>query len=177
MAVKSGKNTKALARFRAALANYLKKTGKKNNQVASEIGVSSGNFSNIANGDTAPSLAHMELIADKLGLDLADMLAEGRDILANNDKPMEEADVLSISTTYLDHDLIIRVVVILEDFLKQQKKWLDSENKAKAFIQMYEARKEHEANGGTVEDSYTLLLPILSEALTHAVDEPLQKTG
>lgn len=177
MAVTSGENTTAVIRFKASLRRHIAKSGKTQQNFADGLKMPASSLKNFLSPSGSFSLGKMEEIADKLGLDLADMLAEGRDILANNDKPMEETDVLSESTTYLDHDLIIRVVVILEDFLKQQKKWLDSENKAKAFIQMYEARKEHEANGGTVEDSYTLLLPILSEALTHAVDEPLQKTG
>ncbi len=85
MAVKSGRNTRAADRFQAALYKWYKDTGLTQAAAAAIIGLTQGAFNNLLKKKGA-SLAQMEEIADKLGLDLVDMFSWGRDILAGRDE-------------------------------------------------------------------------------------------
>lgn len=91
MSVKSSKNTIAGTQFRAFLMGWADKSGKKKNELAAELGLSPSNFGDYLHGVKSPSLALMEEIAEKIGVDLADMLLEGKAILAGGVAPSEVA--------------------------------------------------------------------------------------
>jgi len=84
MAVKPGKNTKIISRFKAGLTARIKGMGLKQADVARILDINTGVLSKIlSNGASA---ATMEEVAEKLGFDLVDLLTEGRAILEGEDK-------------------------------------------------------------------------------------------
>jgi len=79
MAVKSGKNTKIISRFKAGLTARIKGMGLKQADVARILNINTGVLSKILSHGA--SAATMEEVAEKLGFDLVDLLTEGRAIL------------------------------------------------------------------------------------------------
>jgi len=87
MSENSAKYPRATIYFCAALQHWFKDSGKKQVEAAAVFGMTQGTFNNLINGKKGASVAQMEEIADKLGKDLADMLAEGRSLLAGETPP------------------------------------------------------------------------------------------
>lgn len=110
-----------------------------------------------------------------------DFLEIGRKILAGQEPGLSAATEQTIAealpAAHLDGPLLIDVIVILEEFLSEQKKRLPPRAKAEIIVQLYELMKEKEEEGSQGLSKLKLLTPILSRALSLAVDEPLQKTG
>lgn len=92
MAVKSSENTNAVIRFRAALSKWIQGIGKNRTQAADFLGMTQGNLTNILNGKRSISLAGMEDIANKINVDLAEMLIEGRAIMGGDAAPQTAAN-------------------------------------------------------------------------------------
>ncbi len=80
MAVKSNKDTMINKRFKAALNRQVAALGKTQLEAALKLQVAPGTLNNLLK--KGASAAMMESIADRLGLDLLDLLGEGRAILA-----------------------------------------------------------------------------------------------
>lgn len=89
MSVKSGKDTKIGFYFQAALAHTVSASGKKKNDIAIVLGIAPSALSNYLNGIKVPSLAQMDGIALKLGIDLLDMLNHGRTLLTSQNTVQE----------------------------------------------------------------------------------------
>lgn len=68
--------------FRAALRAWLDKSGKKQKDAISDLGIPASSIKNFLSKSGGLSFEKMEEIANRLGRDLADMLIEGRAILA-----------------------------------------------------------------------------------------------
>jgi transcriptional regulator with XRE-family HTH domain len=90
---KSTKNTIALARFRAFFNHWLEASGLNNDDACEFLGVTPGKLNNILNGPKGVSVVTMEEIAEKIGVDLIELLILGRAIVVNEDEADEdEAD-------------------------------------------------------------------------------------
>ena len=74
----SGKKTKTVAYFIAAFKQWLKSSGKTQQQAALELETSQGAINNLLSGERSPSVGQMEKIATLLSWDLLDMLVHGR---------------------------------------------------------------------------------------------------
>ena len=93
MPEKSGEHTITLARFRVFLNHWLGASGMTKTQAGDFFGLAHGNFSNILSGAKNVSLAAMEEIAEKIGVDLIELLILGRAIVVDEDEADEdEAD-------------------------------------------------------------------------------------
>lgn len=88
MAVKSSKNTQADDQFHAAFRKWYESSGKKQVETAEFLGMTQGSFSNVLTRRRSLSLASMEEIASKIGMDLVSMLAEGRNIISDTIQPL-----------------------------------------------------------------------------------------
>lgn len=106
MAVKSNKNTVITERFKSVLAFMMKDMGLSLTEFAKKIDVGTGTLSNfLKNGASA---ATMEDVAEKLGVDLLDMLMEGRTILAGK-KPEDDSGARPLSQEELESHEFLRV--------------------------------------------------------------------
>lgn len=85
MAVKSAQNTVVGSYFQAALTQWVKVSGKKQNELAENIGIAPSALSSYLNGTRVPSLAQMEEIAFKIDQKLLNMLNEGQQIIEGDD--------------------------------------------------------------------------------------------
>jgi len=99
MAVKSGKDSLSVARFRAALINILAKSGQKRKDFADKLGINYSTITSVLNGSVPASIALMDDIANKMHYELSDMLNEGRKILEGDAAP--QADESSTSAAPL----------------------------------------------------------------------------
>lgn len=88
MAVKSGKDSLSVARFRAALNNILASTRQKREDFAKSMDINYGTLTSILNGSRPASIALMDEVAKKLNCDLAVMLSEGRRLLGDTVEPL-----------------------------------------------------------------------------------------
>jgi len=103
MAVKSAKDTLAAERFQAALKDWFEKSGLPQTAAAAAIGLSQGTLNNLLRKKGA-SIAQMEEIAEKLGLDFLEMLARGRDIMDGKapSPPLADADPIPLPDDELE---------------------------------------------------------------------------
>ena len=81
----------AADRFHASFSNWFKKTGEKQVVIASKLGISPSGLNNILK-KRAISLAYMAEIAEKIDMDLLDMLYEGRAILEGSEAVEAQAE-------------------------------------------------------------------------------------
>jgi transcriptional regulator with XRE-family HTH domain len=88
VAIKPSKNTLINDRFRIALKYRVNLLAKTQVEVANKLGIAPGTLNNFMK--KGASAATMEEIAAKLGLDLLDMLAEGRRLLETDAPPAEK---------------------------------------------------------------------------------------
>ena len=104
MPEKSGEHTITLARFRVFLNHWLGASGMTKTQAGDFFGLAHGNFSNILSGAKNVSLAAMEEIAEKIGADLAELLALGRTILEDEEAAGSEQPDLTPTPAPLEEE-------------------------------------------------------------------------
>lgn len=163
-------------------------------RLAKDAGITTGMLGDILAGRAYGSEETKRSIAAALGYPgskYEDFLNIGRQILAGQDpwqaiKSGQEPNLTPAAqkliaeappATRLDGDLMIDVITTLEEFLAEQKKKLPPRAKAEIIVQLYELMKEEEEKGTPPMARFKLVAPLLSRALTLAVDEPLPKTG
>ena len=165
--------------FQAALDKCILRTGITQTELAEKTKISQGRISEIISGKYKAGLRVQTKVAKALGYELIDFLDNGRSILENNGKVDSSEQKSSIkeilknapSAEHLDGDLMIDVVTTLEEFLIEQKKRLQPRAKAEIIVQLYEIMKENEEEANKPVVKFKLVTPLLSKALSLAVND------